>query len=264
MIATTTTNRRTFVAGATALALSTIPAGAAHAAITEDPMLASLARVPDPINPVARDVLAVVGDGDYWLGVTLDVDLSYRGGSGRGTYKITGERRDGAWTMCLHRVLVGESLSGHAVITDEDLITQEGQIGGDDPLTVLADFLGGHLPAEDWRVIEDLDEDEHTALRLASPALRREIVALMQDQESFRRWFGQHLLSATPRDLATAAYAPELMDVLQRAVAEDLPARVLLNKARRLEGFAREYRTVAGMVRQGAAELTASTSHAAD
>jgi hypothetical protein len=183
---------------------------------------------------------------DYEVSIDLTFDfedysarengLPGRATSGR--YAVAAGRKGGAWRMRVDRVVAECAASGE-VIAEPVGYDVAGQTGGPDPLALLHALLGNRAVLDGTRYVRDLDARELAALRLASPALRAELVDLMQrerdaDGDGFAAWFGRWALTASPADLAGgfSHSDPRYAALAARIADERLHAKVLAAEAR--------------------------------
>ena len=104
-----------------------------------------------------------------------------------------------------------------------DEVRLDDQTGGADLLTLLEALLHQPLAHDGAHLVDDLSEEELGALRVASPALRAELVGLIgHARTTYERWLGRWLLIADRDDLDRHAVSEPYRELARRVRAEDL------------------------------------------
>src|SRR5207244_8570954 len=109
------------------------------------------------------------------------------------------------WRMSVRQVLAEDPHHGDH-IDGPLLLDLDGQTEGADALARLQALLGGQLALDGRYWVPDLSERQLDALRLASPALQADLLALMRrngtsEADRFAQWFGRWALTASPQTL---------------------------------------------------------------
>lgn len=202
---------------------------------------------PTDAAAAAPEVAASATDpgGDYELTITLEFDFQEysRRGTGvptpatYGQYQIGAGRKDGAWRMYVQRFLADDWDAGEHVFNELIEYDVVDQLTGPDPLALMQALLGGQAVLDGTRVIHGLNRHELAALRLASPELRDELIALMgrnglAKADNFANWFGRWALTAPKRDLEGFWHTnPSYQELAARVKSERLFAKAMAEQA---------------------------------